>query len=85
MDDLLPDEKALLQKQERDGFLVNKVQVTRTNPTWQVNVVLWKEPELIVKTIFPGIYAPPFPDPELQKKAELIDSMRFWDKYALIS
>ncbi len=85
LDDLLPDEKSLLQKQERDGFLVNLVQVTRKNPTWQVNVVLWKEPELIVKTIFPGIYAPPFPDPELQKKAELIDSMRFWDKYALIS
>ena len=84
LDDLLPNEKTLLQKHDRNGILVNHVQIKRSNPSWQVNVVLGKETELFVRTIFPGIYAPPFPDPEGQKTTELIDSKRFWDQHAFI-
>ncbi len=83
LDNLLPAERALLKKQDRDGLFVNHVQTTRTNPTWQVNVVLWKEPELLVRTIFPGIYAPPFPNAERQKETEMMESKGFWDQYAL--
>ena len=79
---LLPAEKTLLKKQDRDGILVNHLQTTKTNPTWQVNVILWREKELIVRTIFPGIYAPPFPDPQRQNEKELLESKRFWDQHA---
>ena len=84
LDDLLPAEKAFLQKQDRDGILVNHVQINRSNPSWQLNIVLGKEDEIFFRTIFPGIYAPPFPDPEVQQATELMDSKRFWDQHALI-
>ncbi|NOX86021.1 MAG: hypothetical protein GXO86_08675 [Chlorobi bacterium] len=85
LDDLLAEEKALVKKQERDGMLVNQVKINRINPTWQVNVVLWKEPELSVRTIFPGIYAPPLPDPGKQTETGLMTSRHFWEQHAFIT
>ncbi len=84
INDLLPAEKALLQKQDRDGIIVNHITINRSTPSWQVNIVLGKEKEIFVRTIFPGIYAPPFPDPEGQKATELIESKRFWDQHAFV-
>ena len=85
LDDLPPAEKNFLQEQDRDGIIVKHVPVNRSNPTWQVNIVLWNDPDPLVRTIFPGIYAPPLPNPQRQTKTEFMESKRFWDAHAFIT
>ncbi len=85
LDQLQKTEIVFLNKQIRDGLLVNHVRINRLNRTWQVNVVLWVDQEPFIKTIFPGIYAPPFPDALYQKGNELKRSELFWDQHAFIN
>lgn len=85
LDDLLPAEKNFSQEQDRDDITVKYVPVNRQNPTWQINIVLGNEPEPMVRTIFPGIYAPPLPDPVRLTKTEFIESKQFWDAHAFIT
>jgi hypothetical protein len=81
IDELLAEQKEQLQKEERNGFLVNYIKLAKPKPSWQVNVILREDvkPQLI--TIFPGMFAPPFPDLKHQNKIEWIESNRFWEQY----
>jgi hypothetical protein len=42
------------------------------------------EKESYIATIFPGTYAPPFPDREDQSEEEFNENKRFWDSHAII-
>ncbi len=85
IDELLAEQKEQLQKEDRNGFLVNYIKLDKSNPTWQVNVILRKNTEIQLITIFPGIFAPAFHNPKQQGKAEWIESKRFWEQYAFTS
>ncbi|MCD4675498.1 MAG: hypothetical protein K8S18_05810 [Desulfobacula sp.] len=37
-----------------------------------------------ISTVFPGIYAPPFPDKNIQFEIEYNENVKFWDEYVLI-
>lgn len=59
---------------------------TDPRPTWTVNVILHiveGQPEVI--SIFPGIYAPPFPDREKQDKEQFAMNMKFWCQHIIIA
>lgn len=53
--------------------------------TKQVNCILSQVDEQIeVLTIFPGVYAPPFPNIEKQTEKEYSESYAFWTTHAII-
>lgn len=85
VDELPTAEKNLLLEQDRDGIAVKHVPLSRKNPTWQINIVLWNKTNPVVRTIFPGIYAPPLPNPDRLTKTEFIESKQFWDAHAFIT
>ena len=84
LDQLLPEERIHLQKKERGGYLVNQVRISRNNSTRQINVIFGDETQPILKTIFPGIYAPPFPDAVRQSDSEFTANTAFWEQHAFI-
>ncbi len=84
VDDLPAEKKALIKQQDRDGFIVKHLNLDMPMPTWQLNIILINKKEPSVITIFPGIYAPPFPNPKIQQNAELEKSKLFWKQYAFI-
>ena len=55
-------------------------------PTWELNILIDNNPDnkYFIKTIFPGKYAPPFPNKEIQGKSEFIISFEFWDKHIFL-
>jgi hypothetical protein len=53
--------------------------------TWTVHVILGKlngTPEVV--SIFPGVYAPPLPDEELQSEEEFAKNLEFWSMHAVL-
>lgn len=84
LDHISEGERRSVYQDKRDGFLVNFVPLIRKTPSWQLNVVLWNDPEVFVKSIFPGIYAPPFPDIMNQQENEYLENKHFWEKHAFI-
>jgi len=59
---------------------------TTPKPTWTTNIILQNtgsQPEII--SIFPGIYAPPFPDRESQDEVGYLVSLKFWSKHIIIA
>jgi hypothetical protein len=84
LDDLKANEYITLLKKNRDGHLVNQIQVNNINPTWQLNVIFCSDPQPFVKTIFPGIYAPPFPDAVRQSDSEFTKNTSFWEQHAIV-
>ena len=84
VDDLPAEKKALLKQQDRDGFIVKHLSFDTPMPSWQLNIILINEKEPGVITIFPGIYAPPLPNPKLMQSAELEKSKLFWEQYAFV-
>ena len=54
--------------------------------TNQINCILRKvEEQFEVITIFPGVYAPPFPDVKYQNHKEYSESKAFWTTHAIIN
>jgi hypothetical protein len=54
--------------------------------TWTVNIILQiidSKPEIL--SVFPGIYAPPFPNIEEQDEGHFAESMEFWCKHIIIA
>lgn len=59
---------------------------TDPKPTWMVNIILQiisGQPEIM--SIFPGIYAPPFPNREEQDEVQYLVSMNFWCRHIIIA
>jgi hypothetical protein len=83
---LLSESDLLTLKQiQRDSFTVNAIYKNSDNPTWQINCIIVRENDQIkIKTIFPGIMAPPFPDISYQTESEYKENITFWREYAFI-
>ncbi len=77
-----PEQKKQLQKEDRDGFLINYISLNELKPTWQANVILTKGTKIQLITIFPGIFAPALPKQKKQSEKEWIKSRNFWEQYA---
>jgi hypothetical protein len=84
LDQLLPEERIHLQKKERGEYLVNQVRLSRNYPTRQINVIFGKDTQPFIKTVFPGIYAPPFPDADRQSDSDFTENESFWEHHAFI-
>ena len=57
----------------------------KPKPTWTAHIILRKmenAPELI--SIFPGTYAPPLPDLELQNEDDYARSLGFWSTHVVL-
>lgn len=60
--------------------------IVKTPPaTWEVQLILERDMEEIrILTIFPGKYAPIFPDPEIQSEEDYLASKAFWETHVLM-
>ncbi len=85
IDELSENEKLNIKTKIREGHEI-KTLSKKQNPTWQLNILLDNNPDnkYFIKTIFPGKYAPPFPNKEIQGKSEFIISFEFWDKHIFL-
>jgi hypothetical protein len=70
--------------EEMNGISIQVVKGT-PKPTWRMNLILHKSEEGIsVITIFPGLYAPPFPNSEEQTREQYAVCKKFWDEHGFI-
>ena len=74
LSDLTKEELGTLTTEERDGFMVNKVDSHRTFPTRECQIILGDNNVLI--TIFPGPLAPPL--------AQEGENRAYWDAHAFV-
>ena len=85
INELSEKEKLNIKTKTREGFPI-KMLSKKQKPTWELNILLDNNPDnkYFTKTIFPGKYAPPFPNKEIQAKSEFIISFEFWDKHIFL-
>lgn len=85
IEQLIPEELKTLTSTLRFGKPIMVVEKEKV-PAWTVNIILLKEREqTMIKSIFPGIYAPPLPDLHFQASEDYQRSLLFWNKHAFIS
>lgn len=83
--ELTEDELKHVVSGEYRDTLVQEVVLDRRIETNEAHMILELEGAFAnVLTFFPGKYAPPLPDPELQPDAELIASTEFWERHVFI-
>jgi len=84
LDELSDTEKAGIIELERDAIPLKTI-VRTPPPTWEVQLILGRDGEEIrTLTIFPGKYAPIFPDPEIQSEEDYLNSKAFWETHVLM-
>ena len=84
LDELSDGEKAGIKELER-GVIPLKTLAGTPPPTWEVQLILEKNGEEIrILTIFPGKYAPIFPDREIQSKDDYLASKTFWETHVMM-
>lgn len=84
LSELNHDEQKRIQMMQRDSFNVKTI-VKQSQSTWQLNLILEKrDADFSVKALFPGIYAPPFPDRQTQSLDQHNQSMSFWMHHAFL-
>ncbi|MFC2089201.1 hypothetical protein ACFLT1_00385 [Bacteroidota bacterium] len=82
MSDIAKD--AQIKSRNRKGYNIHYA-VGTPKPTWELNCIFEREREdwhLI--TMFPGMYAPPFPDEEEQNEEEFNEYKTFWDEHLFV-
>lgn len=75
-----------IKADKRSEFEVRTLKA-KMPPAWQLNIIFEDtgNPEVIkIKTIFPGRYAPPFPDIALQAGDDYRKSQEFWNNHVFI-
>lgn len=83
---LTVEEKNNLTSTMRNGLKVFSVSISRPIPTWQVNMILQTSgTHHKVITIFPGIYAPPLPDPRWHSAKQINEFSDFWQGHVFVS
>lgn len=84
IDSLKNQDQQKLKKVELNGVELWKI-VAEPVPTHQINAILFTEStQNTLVTIFPGTFAPPFPDKNKQSQKEWSMSNEFWTKHAFI-
>ena len=79
-------EKLNIKTKIREGHEIQTLS-KKQKLTWELNIVIYNNPpdnKYFVKTIFPGKYAPSFPNKETQAKSEFTVSFKFWDKHVFL-
>jgi len=71
--------------EEKKGAVPLKTIVKIPPVTWEVQLILERdEKEIRILTIFPGRYAPIFPDPDIQSKEDYLTSKAFWETHVMM-
>jgi hypothetical protein len=78
------NEKASVRNEPRGDHLVQVVRGINPRVTREMQLVEVLNEEPYVSTIFPGTYAPPFPDEESQDREEFLRNTGFWKNHAII-
>jgi hypothetical protein len=68
----------------RGEYTIRTIDDIPPQNTWEVHVILLKNIDYNISTVFPGIYAPPFPSKDSQTLHEFNNSTTFWNIHALI-
>jgi hypothetical protein len=85
IDILGKEELALVEVEKRDNFQIFSIHKAAKVQTWQVNCIFISEDDkIIIKTIFPGILAPPLPDRSNQSEEYYFDNINFWNRHAFV-
>jgi hypothetical protein len=85
VDHLEEEERKLIKKELRGENRINVIEGIQPIPTWELHMVeVTGEEGSYIATIFPGTYAPPFPDSEVQPEEEFKENSRFWENHAII-
>jgi len=83
-DELTESERASIIELERDAIPLKTI-VRTPPPTWETQLILERDGEEIrTLTIFPGKYAPIFPDPEIQAEEDYLASKTFWETHVMM-
>jgi hypothetical protein len=85
LNELNPVEKESVREEKRGEHMIRVISGIPPVLTWILNVVEVIGEENYISTIFPGTYAPPFPDREEQSEEEYLENSRFWESHAIIS
>jgi len=84
IEELSPDEVIAIETKYLGG---NKVQSIKSEakPTWELHIIIAQQSDsYTIITMFPGMYAPPFPDYKNQSKDSYLKNKKFWDKHIFI-
>lgn len=80
---LKKSQKTQLYKEKRDNFSVYHLKAKGIS-TYEITIILSNNPTPQIITIFPGIFAPPFPDYNNQLKKEYDSNNKFWKKHVFL-
>jgi hypothetical protein len=84
LNELTGSEKANIVELERDAIPLKTI-VKTPPPTWEIQLILERNGEEVrILTIFPGKYAPVFPDPEIQSEEDYLTSKTFWETHVMM-
>lgn len=85
MDEIDPQLIPSIEVKHRAFFDI-KVIKGKMSPSWQLNIIFGKNKsgKMDIHTIFPGIYAPPFPDADRQAENIYKAAKNFWDKHVFV-
>lgn len=84
LSELSQAENDRIEMEDRDGILVQTIQGIKPPATWEMHMVILLTGDPFITTIFPGIYAPPFPDRATQAPGEYEENASFWKTHVLI-
>ena len=84
IEDLSEKEKEKIEWKERFGFKVRCLEKQATE-TSQLMTIFRKGNPMVLKTVFPGHYAPAFPNKSLQTDQEYLKSQSFWNQHVLLT
>lgn len=83
--DEIPEQERANIREEPTDIIGLKTIIYTPEKTWKLHLILGRiEDKTSILTIFPGKYAPMFPDPELQSNEEYLISKTFWENHVLI-
>jgi hypothetical protein len=85
MSELTPEEGLRVVRQERDGFFVLVISGPEPRITHEMHLVILLTDDPFITTIYPGMYAPPFPDARHQDPGEFRKNLEFWNQNVFIA
>lgn len=78
------EERNNVKEEIRDGFTVQTISGIKPTSAWEMHMILLLSEDPFIATIFPGTFAPSFPDSKTQSFEEFQDNEEFWKSHALI-
>ncbi len=83
LSDLSEDELQRIVWKKRFGFNVQSLE-KEAQETTEIRAIFRQNDSLELKTVFPGTYAPPFPEESTQSTEENKRAKEFWDAHVLL-